>query len=121
MGGGAAAQEAREAAAAKAHADVELALVRALRDRIAKSRNQHNAAAEHYKHLYMMLAVPSVVMAAAIGVVEVVIPGDGPWRKTTVAIVSALNTCLLTISNMYGFQSVKDQHFQAAKLYSTLL
>jgi len=71
--------------------------------------------------LYMMLAVPSVVMAAAIGVIEVVVPGDGPCRKIIVSIVSALNTCLLTISNMYGFQSVKDQHFQAAKLYSTLL
>lgn len=99
----------------------EMALVKALRDRIALSRNRHSAAAEHYKHLYMMLAVPSVVMAAAIGVIEVVVPGQGMWRKTTVTLVSAMNTCLLTIANMYGFQSVKDQHFQAAKLYSALL
>jgi len=92
-----------------------------LRCRLMLSRDQNALAAEHFKHLYFLFAVPSVIMASLIGVIEVVVPGDGPWRRMIVAVVSAANTCLLTISNMYSFQSVKDQHNSAAKMYSSLL
>jgi len=93
----------------------------AVRDRILLSRDTHTYASEFFRHRYFLLSVPSVVLAATVGVVEVVVPGDGPWRKAAVATLSAVNTCLITVSNMYGFQSVKDQHFQAAKMYSGLL
>jgi len=96
-------------------------LAKSLRERLQMSRDQHAYASEFFRHRYFLLAVPSVVLAALIGVVEVVVPGDGPWRKATVAVMSAVNTCILTITHMYGFQTQQEQHFQAAKTYATLV
>jgi len=83
---------------------------------LASKRDMHQLAYHRYWCFYHALAVPALIISSAIVVIsgmQVEVPG-------LVAILSGVNTTLLALAQMLEYQSQKNAHMAAAKLYEKL-
>lgn len=96
-----------------------------IRSRLRMYRDRHLQAAAEAAFYYNFMTIPSVVFSASTTIISSLWPeGDGTSQfdgRLVLALVSSLNTVIISVSALFGFQGKKETHGQAGKLYETLL
>merc|ERR1739841_455180 len=102
----------------------------AMRQTLQMHFQLHSAAAADYKVTFLTLAVPSMILAVAIPMIEAVTPeelqvqADGSpttWRRTVVILVGVANVCCMGFVYVSGFNCLRDRHAVSAKYYLSLV
>merc|ERR1711920_37535 len=104
------------------HRDTKDLLVRTMSTLVLK-RDLHMLANRKYKRRYYCFMAPTLIFSAAITCIQLTWPVSGlggVHSSTIVAILAAINTVLIALTQMFEFQSLKDAHLTAGKAFDSL-
>jgi len=104
------------------HRDTKDLLVRTM-SALCMKRDLHMLAHKKYKRRYYSFMTPTLIISAAITCIQLAWPDSGLGglqKSTIVAILSAINTVLIALTQMFEFQSLKDAHLTAGKAFNSL-
>jgi hypothetical protein len=102
-----------------------LSLAYEIRRNLDLHQSRHEAAGDYYDFWYFATFFPTVGLAAAIPLIEVMPleeeENGKEYKSMAIVCIGILNTLLIALSAMAGFQSRKDQHRASAKEFEQLI